>query len=195
MTAGLAFAPETARTGLGAARRPVNSAPNGEPAPTNPAPVTPNGEPAPAGSTPATPAGEPAPTPAPIASGGTPATPAGEATPATPASPEREPAEPEDKPEENPEAEKFSNEMLEKIKNSADAIGGQESVDILTSDTLRIGPASIDRLYDWWDGLSESEQAAVIDLVKEIYDNDNRDFVKWGRAARTFLTFNAQVMG
>ena len=84
--------------------------------------------------------------------------------------------------------------MLDKIKENAEAIGGQESVDILTSDSLRIGQSTIDRLYDWWDGLTESQQTAVKDIVKEINSNENRDSIKWGRAARTFLTFNLQAL-
>ncbi len=107
--------------------------------------------------------------------------------------PEDNPTEdnPEDTPEDNPDTTGEDDDQAEEeaarqlIEESRDAIGGQASVDILTDGTLNLADRdAMNRLYDWWDALSDAEKAAVRDLIAGI-DSDN---IRWGRAARFFVT-------
>ena len=162
-TTGIAFAPETARTGLGAARAAETSVNSPVEAPA-------------------------APSTSPSTSSPTPeASPSSEPTPSSEPSPE-----PASSPESS-ESERFSNEVLEAINEARDRIGGQEGVDILTDTATKLGPENSRRFEAWWDSLDDNGKNAVKELMQKVIGSKFEFDLGWGRAARFWFVANRHL--
>ena len=182
-TAGIAFGPETARTGLGG---PAGSIVGGE------SPNNPNG-PTEGGASGENNAGEQGQEGSGENNAG-----AGGAAGNTEANSGSSQGETQDDNEKlefsdhtRGELKQFSQEMRNEIEANKELIG-QESVDILT-DTAKLSTTTGDRYRSWWSSLSDEQKTKVSELVRKVYDSDMSHDLEWGVGFRTWYLINVKM--
>ena len=182
-TAGIAFGPETARTGLGG---PAGSIVGGE------SPNNPNG-PTEGGASGENNAGEQGQEGSGENNAG-----AGGAAGNTEANSGSSQGETQDDNEKlefsdhtRGELKQFSQEMRNEIEANKELIG-QESVDILT-DTAKLSTTTGDRYRSWWGSLNDEQKTKVSELVRKVYDSDMSHDLEWGVGFRTWYLINVKM--
>ena len=196
-TAGIAFGPETARTGLGGPAGSIVDSESSNDNPNKPNDNTPSEteddssvssagsdqERGPAEDTPAEPLDD--------SEGAT-----ASSTEATGSSTSQGETQDDDEPLEfsdhtRGELRQFSQKMIDQIELSKELIG-QEGVSILT-DKSRLNSTTAGRYRSWWNSLNSEQKGKVAELIREINGSDMNHDLEWGGGFRTWFMINARV--
>ncbi|MBR3324214.1 hypothetical protein IKG24_01600 [Candidatus Saccharibacteria bacterium] len=85
--------------------------------------------------------------------------------------------------------ERWDNEIQQEINDNKDIIGGEDGVANLTDDSY-MGPESETRWLNWWNSLSDEGKTFVKNIVKKIRSSDYQYDLKWGLGIRSWLEMN-----